>query len=216
MEHTMVLHSFVLSVVIPQATKRALTLRPRSGPICGDMSCASPFMHIWTNTLHWTKEAGPWLCRTDGFAVLLYYFFITKLNEQPGSSTLNSHSWCLSNNRRRCFGSKLPSFQRESQRGLKQGTYAGNKANIASRICVKVRISPLNDGWTVIYFNKVRSWSDLFCHYCLHPIQMLSTSDVMRDAEVSQQCEHRRHHDLSDMAFQDSDDMSPLGTGWNI
>lgn len=45
---------------------------------------------------------------------------------------------------------------------------------------------------------------------------MLSTSDVMRDAEVSQQCEHRRHRDLSDMAFQDSDAMSPLGTTWII
>ena len=45
---------------------------------------------------------------------------------------------------------------------------------------------------------------------------MLSTSDVMRDAEVSKQCEHRHHRDLSDMAFQDSDAMSPLGTTWII
>jgi len=37
MEHTMVLHSIVLSIVILQETKRVLTLRLRSGPICGDM-----------------------------------------------------------------------------------------------------------------------------------------------------------------------------------
>ena len=42
---------------------------------------------------------------------------------------------------------------------------------------------------------------------------MLPTSDVNREAEVSQQCEQRRHRDLSGMAFQDLDAMSPIG--WN-
>ena len=43
MECTLVLHFIALSIVIPKERIRALTLRLRSGPICGDMSRTSPF-----------------------------------------------------------------------------------------------------------------------------------------------------------------------------